>query len=326
MEARKDLALLSWGQNVKTWLEHARMAGIKCYISKATDFDLCNLANICQMLAKCPDVKKHGSQFVRDKQYIHEAIIYLNNALQLGGFVNFKVAYTLSSCLNEIQEHRASIEWMKIAMDLAKTSGEPEPLTRIAQYILGLYRAASSKGETSRKYLLSEMQYWISRGNEKYHDLNRSISDLCKYNADDMFDFIDFLLNNNLSNTCTEHSKIMILSCLDALKRWKRGNSWYEDKIEECENRLQRFHYAAVTVEPDNKSTAQYTFPDIVMPFSMDARTHHCKSKYDFFVFHSNVNRDWVHNFLLHQLETHLYDNDTALRGKIFISFKFKMI
>ncbi|KAJ8311979.1 hypothetical protein KUTeg_009352 [Tegillarca granosa] len=203
---------------------------------------------------------------------------------------------------------------MKRAMHLARKSSKPESLTRIVHFILDLYRAKSSESLTSRNYLLSEMLFWIGQGKAKFPDISRSISDLCKYNADGMLDFITFLLNDKDSNSAS--NKTLISSCIDALKHWQGKRGGYEDRIKECDDKL-KILSSSVTVTPDSERTAQYTVPDIVMPFSIDAKIQHSKFKYDFFVSHSNVNRDWVNNYLLHQLETKLHDNDIAFKGCI---------
>ncbi|KAJ8311976.1 hypothetical protein KUTeg_009349 [Tegillarca granosa] len=303
MLTSKDLAMLCSEKHAIKWLYEARSDGIHCFNSKATDIDLCTLARVCQMLAKYPDVKKYGPKFVKNKEYIYEAIHYLNYALQLGGFINFTIVQTLSTCLYEIEEYRTAIEWMKRAMHLARKSGSSESLTRITQYIFALYKAKSPEGDPSRNYLLNEVRIDF-----------RSLH-LCKYCADGMIDFIKYLHNNDQSSF--EVRKTLVSSCLEALNQWQGKKIRYQQIIKECKEKLKDLRPPPITVDQDRESSAQYTIPNIVMPFSMDANIQHSKYKFDFFVSHSNVNREWVNNYLLHQLETKLHDNDIAFKGCI---------
>ncbi|KAJ8312371.1 hypothetical protein KUTeg_009744 [Tegillarca granosa] len=110
-----DLAILGRERDSESWLLKARQDGVKCFNSKATEPDLGTLAKICQMLAKYPDVKKYGPQYVKKKEYIHEAIHYLNYALEMGGILgcisdrDFRIGRSIIDNIIDAVEHSCKI-------------------------------------------------------------------------------------------------------------------------------------------------------------------------------------------------------------------------
>ena len=140
--------------------------GHQCFLSKGTLTDMTILADMCQKLAKFPDIYKYGPQFVRDKHHLCQAIEYLYYGNRLGDPPEYHSATRMASCLADFGECVKAIEWQKRAWLLAyKTS-------TYAVYILCLYMTCLIEEEFQKQntinHLLRDFLLVLSHAKKQY--------------------------------------------------------------------------------------------------------------------------------------------------------------
>ncbi|VDH92154.1 Hypothetical predicted protein [Mytilus galloprovincialis] len=126
MSVRRDLGQIYFKNNkarAKNFFELAVQDGYQCFISRGTPKLICQLVEICQFLAKFPDIRENGFKHVKESQnrYLLNALDYLNFGLHQGGPTNYFIAYHMGTVLYDLNEIKTAVDWMKRAVSLSTT-------------------------------------------------------------------------------------------------------------------------------------------------------------------------------------------------------------
>ncbi|VDI79199.1 Hypothetical predicted protein [Mytilus galloprovincialis] len=124
MSVRRQLALEYISFDIDTaeqLLIEAAHDGYQCFCSKGTSKSICEAVDICQYLAKFPEIRSNGSEYVtlHRKSYLFDALDYLNYGIQQSGPTNYYLVYKMGAVLYDLDELKPAIDWMKRALSLS---------------------------------------------------------------------------------------------------------------------------------------------------------------------------------------------------------------
>ncbi|CAC5365548.1 TLR13 [Mytilus coruscus] len=313
MSVRKDLGHAYFGYNkskARTFFELAVNDGYQCFISKGTPRSICQLVEICQFLAKFPDIREYGFKYVKEhqKRYLLNALDYLNFGLQQGGPTNYFLAYHMGTVLYDLDEIKSAVDWMKRAVSLSNTKSNIA-LKLACRYMIRRYMNEVDE-QPNVVYLLKEFVFTMMKGKEKYEKIKDVYTFIFKHEREafmrviaDIFKIPHILdgprvkLITECVQTCTllltndiENSDIF-LEYIRAVPDLKL--------MDDIEPQLQEMSLSnSVPVGPVNKHSSEGFV-------------------YDFFVSHSHKDADWVLSRLVADLESAFTEDDVVLRGCI---------
>lgn len=317
MHVRLDIAdsVINYNQKkAKTSLENAKKDGDICFRSQNTRRDMTMLAQTCQMLAKFPDIRDYGPEFVTTRHYLHQSLDYLFYATHLGDPIDYHWTNRISSCLFDLGEYEKAIEWQR------KTWLLSAPANSNSFYILCIYMltryAKDSDLKTSMEPFLREFLYVLTYGKNKYKDIKRNIEGIYKKKPCEICTVLTAVIVEKVI-VVREDEKNILQHCLNILIQIASRNKRRNVKTFNREFRglKSKLDLLVPTEEHD------YVLSDIfentsIFPFPKGL---HCRSKdfkFDFFVCHSHKDSNWVHNMLLRHLESTFDEQDIAFKGR----------
>ncbi|XP_052078059.1 uncharacterized protein LOC127715998 [Mytilus californianus] len=212
---------LSW-----KYFQAALSDGNQCFESKGSAIDMEILARICQKIAKFPSTNKYGAYVVKNKEFLHYALDYLQHGIALSGPSEYNVAKRMASCLYDLNELVTAAEWMKRALSLSSYV-KTYDFKVTCLYLLKRYGVESKdNGGDKPYYLLREIIYILlkcqkqqANTNEVYEYMIRNdYSDLCSLIHDVVT--VKQLLNQTGIDIITE-----ILQCDTAIKKFQDDRS-----------------------------------------------------------------------------------------------------
>ena len=109
---RRDIvnSLRTGDSSKEEYIKLAIEDGHQCFLSKGTLNDMTILADMCQKLAKFPDIYECGPQCVGDKHHLCQAIYYLYYGNRLGDPPEYHSAARMSSYLAGLGEYVKAIQ------------------------------------------------------------------------------------------------------------------------------------------------------------------------------------------------------------------------
>lgn len=313
MSVQKDLAMTYLKNNVtkaENFLKLAFNDGYQCFIARGTTKTLCKLVDICQDLAKFPNVRKYGCSHVVQQEYLLDAIDYLQFGIHQEGPSNYFLAYHMALILYDLHELKSATCWMWRAFSLSKNTNTM-PCKLICLYILARYREAKGKTENTT-LLLQEFLYTLENGYKRYGKIANICDFLCKHDVDNLLSLFEEIIS---IPQILDQSKLMILSkFLDQSINAVNIQQKHETQIEDCKSKVSVLKVEDI-VEPNFSEMYQTGISTI--PTVLKEAVSSEEYKYDFFVSYSRKDRDWVVNRLLADLETSLSEEDQVFHGCI---------
>jgi tetratricopeptide (TPR) repeat protein len=336
MHVRLDIAdtVIKHNQKkTKNSLENAKKDGHICFKSKNTRRTMTVLAETCQKLAKFPNFRDYGPEFVETEHYLHEALDYLLYATHSGDPIDFQWTIRISSCLFDLGEYEKAIEWQRKSWLLSAPSNS-NSFYILCIYMLTRY-AKDDNLKISMEPFLREFLYILTYGKSKYKDITWNIEGIYKQRPNEICKLLTAVIVENVI-TVREEEKNILQHCLNILIQIASSNKrrnyqtfnrefrglkatlYRIDPSEENECVLQdlksSLHLLVPTEEHD------YVLSDIfenssIFPFPKGLRCLLKDFKFDFFVCHSHKDSDWVHNMLLRHLESTFDEQDISFKG-----------
>jgi tetratricopeptide (TPR) repeat protein len=325
MNVRLDIAdsVIQHNQEkAKHSLENAQKDGHICIKSKNTRRAMTLLAETYQKLAKFPNLRDYGPEFVKIEHYLHEALDYLFDATHSGDPIDFHWTNRISSCLFDLGEYEKAIEWQRKSWLLSV------PLNSSSFYILCIYMltryARDANLKKSMKPFLREFLYILTYGRNKYKDITRNIESIYKNRPYEICKLLTAVIVEKVI-TVREDEKNILQHCLNILiqiaSRNKRRN--IKTFYRESQRLMATLHHIIPSEENE------YVLSDIfdnfsIFPFPKILRCRSRDFKFDFSVCHSHKDSDWVHNMLLRHLESTFDQQDISFKGMYNILYVYK--
>ncbi|CAG2186414.1 unnamed protein product [Mytilus edulis] len=256
--------------------------------------DVCNVAEICQRLAKFPKFYLYGPEAVANKEYLHVALDYLNQCFNAKGQTYF-TAFTFGAIYFDLGEFRTALEWHKRAFMMSDFKFGNGNIQQLLFSILRL-------GEESNLY--DEIIHALTYIARKRKDVEFLRTLVPKVHGDDNLRILsNFLIFLQTFPLTAEQVKIAetLKACLirkDILKTDQLGDSQYT---------ITSSHVFEYDVKPD------IVYQSVPMETKPVDFQHNWR--YDFCIITSGVNTGWVQCFLQHQLSTSMVDSDMIFTG-----------
>lgn len=311
MSVRKDLALIyirSDQSKAKMYLELAINDGYQCFVSKGTPKSIGCLAELCQYLAKFPNIRMYGTEHVIESQkhYLLDAIDYLNYGIQQSGPTNYFLSYRMGACLYDLGEYKSAVDWMKRALSLASNNF---PLKLTCQYMLKRYRIEIGD-KINKRYLLKEIVYTMLVGENKYGKMDDVFTFLFRHEQKGLINVLGDMVT--IPHILDAKRKHLIQDCLNVCIMLSEND---QDKCISLKtymkevSQLQEISYIEPSMH-DRSSLAS-------IPVDVDALQISQEFEYDFFVSHSHHDSDWVISKLVSDLESAFTEDDIVFKGCI---------
>ncbi|XP_063404993.1 uncharacterized protein LOC134688304 [Mytilus trossulus] len=313
MVVRKDLGQVYFRYNkqkARTYFELAVQDGYQCFISKGTPRSICQLVEICQFLAKFPDIREYGSKYVNKykKGYLLNALDYLNFGLQQSGPTNYFLSYHMATVLYDLDEIKSAVDWMKRAVSLSNTNSNMA-LKLACRYMLKRY-INEVDAQPNAVYLLKEFVFTMMKGKEKYGMIQDVYKFIFKHEKEafmrviaDIFKIPHILDGSRvkLITECVHTCTPLLMNDIENLGIFNEYIRTVADLklMDDVEPQLkEKSHLNSVPVGPENNSSSEGFV-------------------YDFFVSHSHKDADWVLSRLVADLESAFTEDDVVFRGCI---------
>ncbi|XP_076115926.1 uncharacterized protein LOC143083549 [Mytilus galloprovincialis] len=255
--------------------------------------DVCNVAEICQRLAKFPKFYLYGPEAVSNKEYLHAALDYLYQCFNAKGQTYF-TAFTSGAIYFDLGEFRTSSEWHKRAFMMSNKFGNGN----IQQLIFSILRL----GDESNMYdeLIHALTY-IARKRKDVEFLQKVVP---KVHGDEylgsLSDFLIFLQTFPLTAEQVEIAESLKASLI------KKGVSKVDQN---CDSRYKIS--TTQVVKYDLKP--EIVYQRVQMETEPVDVQHNWR--YDFCIITSGANTVWIKCFLKHQLSTPMVDSDMIFTG-----------
>ncbi|CAG2215816.1 unnamed protein product [Mytilus edulis] len=255
--------------------------------------DVCNVAEICQRLAKFPKFYLYGPEAVSNKEYLHAALDYLNQCFNAKG-QTYYTAFTSGAIYFDLGEFRTSSEWHKRAFMMSNKFGNGN----IQQLIFSILRL----GDESNMYdeLIHALTY-IARKRKDVEFLQKVVP---KVHGDEylgsLSNFLIFLQTFPLTAEQVEIAESLKASLI------KKGVS---KVVQNCDSRYKIS--TTQVVEYDVKPEVVYQR----VQMETEAVDVQHNWRYDFCIITSAANAGWIQCFLQHQLSTPMVDSDMIFTG-----------
>ncbi|CAG2230064.1 unnamed protein product [Mytilus edulis] len=205
-------------EKCKTFLLNAREDGILLMKEHFITSDYCDLAKVCQYLAKFPQCKNFGKQFVKDVEYINEALDHVNTTLHLKG-QTFAIANRFGSILFDLGEYETAAAWATRALLLTKIQNATN-ITNICLYML--------QGKPEYRDIFHILTYVV----KKYENIGliseALTSGLVKYNLTKLCGFITYLQTIPLN----EHQRRVAQALLESIDKRNPSNTLLYSRIQ----------------------------------------------------------------------------------------------
>ena len=258
------------------------------------------LADMCQKLAKLPDIYKYGPQFVRDKHHLCQAIDYLYYGNRLGDPPGYHSATRMASYLADLGEYVKAIEWQKRAWLLSYKTNT------YAVYILCLYMTILLEDEIQKHntidHLLRNFLLVLSHAKKQYkYKKNASLYEiLYTRRRVIMFTIIDASMEQ-LSPLKT-NKKCVMSNYFEVTVRVSLSKGKLDERAENIETILKTVD----TIQNEECKLDDIFKSKSHLP-SPNSTAISNGFTYDFFVYHSHEDDNWVDSILVPH--TFLEDN-----------------
>jgi tetratricopeptide (TPR) repeat protein len=160
-----DIVINHNQDKAKTSLENAKKDGHISSKSKNTRRNVTVLAETCQKLAKFPNLRNYGPEFVKTEHYLHEALDYLFDATHSGDPIDYHWTSRISFCLFNLGEYEKAIEWQRKSW-LLSASSNSNSFYMLCIYMLTRY-AKDDNLKTSMEPFLREFLYILTYGKKQ---------------------------------------------------------------------------------------------------------------------------------------------------------------
>ncbi|CAG2244223.1 unnamed protein product [Mytilus edulis] len=296
---------LSW-----QYFQGALSDGHQCFESKGSAIDMEILARICQKIAKFPFTNKYGAHVVKNVEFLHYALDYLQHGIALSGPSEYNIAKRMASCLYDLDELVPATEWMKRALALCSYV-KIYDCKITCLYLLKRYGVESKiNGGDKPYYLLREIIYILLKCKKQ------------QANTDEVYEYI---IRTDYSNLCSLINDVVtvkqllkqtglaiiteILQCETAISKLDIGRQKQMEQFKE--------QIASVVPLDDIEMVLEEEFEQSSAPIPIPLETQLVPDgyQYSFFISHSNRDSDWVNNMLLFELEKKFSDEDEAFKG-----------
>ncbi|CAG2253732.1 unnamed protein product [Mytilus edulis] len=311
MVVRKDIANLERNDKIaEEYLQKAKSDGHICFKSKTTRKDMTILAEVCQKLAKFPDIGSNqcGPEFVRDANYLYQSLDYLFYSTYLGDPPEYHWTYRTASCLFDLGEYEQAIEWQRKAWFLSKTS------TSYAFYMLCIYMLTIfwqnkmwQKGDNS---IFREFLYILIYGKTKYKDITKNLKGLYQFKRKEILRFFKEALK--LKPMRVDEKNILEV-CLGDFITFSEN---HRDLCLEFRQLMAKLQDIIPEKEVEYVLSEIFKNPSI-KPLARGLKDFSKSFRYDFFVSHSHLDGSWVDKTFLRHLESKFDESDVAFRGCI---------
>ncbi|XP_063425771.1 uncharacterized protein LOC134709538 [Mytilus trossulus] len=315
MSVRRQLALeyiFFDNERAKHLLIKAASDGYQIFCSKGTSKSICEAADICQYLAKFPNIRTSGAENVVINQKCHllDALDYLNYGVQQCGPTNFYLVYKMGAVLYDLDELKPAIDWMKRALSLSHT-GNIMSLKFTCLYMLKKH-SIDVADDANTQYLIRDFLYTLGKGQQKFGNVLLAVCGFLLRNSKDCFlaflgDILrfPFLLNRSKVSLLTE----CIQTCADLISI-NKGKS---DALKTYQEKLLQIQIND-EIEPnfEDEFESKSLMPTVLVESQLPD-----EFTYDFFVSYSHKDSDWVMTRLVPDLESSLSLDDVPLKGCI---------
>ena len=316
MLVRRDLAEISENTSLKReYLKTAKEDGHQCFLCMPTRKDMNMLAEICQILAKFPDAYAHGPESLTSKKDLLDALDYMHYSNNLGEPPDNHSAYRMASCLFDLGEYEKSVEWQQRTLFLAGDRSSS------AFFMLCLFMLALIEEKCMDKNIVTRfVSFWIN-GKRKYGEAEMKDHYKRLYNKKRivLMNLLETIITDHEAMSIDDKEKEVVSDCLIVLK--ENTKYGHKTKTSELQQALSR-----ITPVPDKEYELTDLF-DLPYRSSLPPRLSKAFSnqfEFDYFICYSNRDKNFVHTYLIPQLETKLNKYDNALKGnKSFCTFPF---
>ncbi|XP_063423306.1 uncharacterized protein LOC134707475 [Mytilus trossulus] len=311
MVVRKDIANLERnGKIAEEYLQKAKSDGHTCFKSKTTRKDMTILAEVCQKLAKFPDIGTNqcGPEFVRDANYLYQALDYLFYSTYLGDPPEYHWTFRVASCLFDLGEYEQAIEWQRKAWFPSNASSS-YAFYMLCIYMLTMFEQRKMWAKSDNPFF-REFLYILIYGKNKYKDIKRNLKGLYQIRRKEILRFFREVMQLKPMRI---DEKNILETCLDHFIAFSATNRNGGREFRQLKYKLQE-------VIPEKE--VEYVLSEIfknpsIKPLATGLKALSKSFKYDFFVSHSHIDGNWVDNIFLRHLESKFDESDVAFRGCI---------
>lgn len=287
-------------EKCNTFLLKAREDGLVLAKEHFFAFNFFELAMVCQYLSKFPFCKQNGKEFVKDVEYLNEALNHVNTALRHKG-QTYTLAYRFGSILFDLEEYETAVAWAKRAFLFSKFQNKSN-IRSILEYML--------KGMSDFGDIFNVLTFFV----RKYKNISiiseALTKSLIEQNWVSFFDIITYLYTIPLNE--------------------------YQSRVAEAfTSRIYRVRPLTTHLDPKIKRRKFERTEDVPLVYTqleiakvIEGREQSCKNEngeqcqvqksfeYDFSAITGKDDVGWIKSFILDQLSLQLFDDDVALKGK----------
>ncbi|CAC5397603.1 unnamed protein product [Mytilus coruscus] len=253
--------------------------------------DACTVADVCQRLAKFPNVYVYGPEAVSNPKYLNEALDYLNQCISANGQTYF-TAFRIGTIYFDMGEYRIATEWLKRAFMCSDYTRSFENIKKLCMSVLKL-----GEDQHVNVEFIHVLTYIASKMNDLKFINYLVPKRLWENYLGRLWEFMKFLETFDL----TAH-QVKIAEYLKTVLTEK-------DFLTARRLRICRYKQSTRYDLKYDLNAASLLHVDIG---SADV-PHICK--YDYFIIMSGVNSGWIQCFLQHQLGIQMIDHDTCFTG-----------
>ncbi|CAG2192989.1 unnamed protein product [Mytilus edulis] len=315
MSVRRQLALEYISFDIDTaeqLLIEAAHDGYQCFCSKGTSKSICEAVDICQYLAKFPEIRSNGSEYVtlRRKSYLFDALDYLNYGIQQSGPTNYYLVYKMGAVLYDLDELKPAIDWMKRALSLSHNENSTS-LKVTCLYMLRKY-SIDVANNVNIQYLIRDFVYTMGKGYQKFKNIVSVCRFLLRNNEHCLIALLgdtirfSYMLNSSKVSLLTECTQ----TCIDLMP-------YNNESVLSLKQYLEQLRQIPLVddIEPkfDDEFKSTFSMPTVLITSQLSN-----EFLYDFFVSYSHKDSDWVLTRLVPDLESAMYTDDVILKGNTF--------
>ncbi|VDI38547.1 Hypothetical predicted protein [Mytilus galloprovincialis] len=286
-------------EKCKKLLLNARKDGLLLMKEHFVTSDYCDLATVCQYLAKFPQCNDFGEQFVKDVEYINEALDHVNTSLHLKG-QTFAIANIFGSILFDLGEYETAAAWATRALLLTKIQN-PTNITNICWYML--------QEKPAYRDIFNILTY-VVRKYDNIGLISKALtSGLVKYHFTKLCGIITYLQNTLLDQPQTRIAKALI----ESIDKKKPPYAQLGPATQRYTFRRSQdvpLVYTQADIAKVIKEREQCTNENVErlqVPTSLE---------YDFSAITGKDDVGWIKSFVFNQLSLKLFDDDVALKGR----------
>lgn len=263
-------------------LQHAYDDGQVCMQSKCTDMCMYRMAQICYKLS-IPGKNRFECEKI---DFIYEALENIHEALNKRDINKDSNFYTLlGNCYPCIGEYRKGIESLKTALELSKWSENfPDVFKTLCKCFMAFFEREKDTN------LLTDFRFMLKEASRRCLDdwITTAMQMMQEKNTEMMISLVQNMIEWDAKD-CEE----LIKKALE---------------YQECKALTEQFQ---IKLQEEDKQETEVNGPNEIQ----NSESSSISFQYDFFVSHSEKDKDWVNNMLRPNLEE--YDEEIKFKGFI---------